>query len=252
MGLFDRFRKKKKAKREPGIIMNDEEAADYFMSLREFDLEEEIEKRVEERIKQQRILAQRMSQIKPTYQKLLIAVTPDEGSIILGYPESYLINYDEYWIYYQERPPSWLDSLWWSLARFVGKQPPHKILKAHKKTVKFNNEAITVYAQSITEYRGTGIQEAIPIVVHPAIKAGWEAYEAVKAERDKYKEKYFELLRLSKKEVELALNINPRVKVYWKDKDKEGKNKEKEHFGGIEMAFDENPIRRELKSVIGE
>ncbi|ALM76220.1 hypothetical protein [Thermococcus barophilus] len=252
MGIFDRFRKKKKTKREAGgIVMSDEEAASYFMSLKEFDLEEEIEKRVEERIRQQRILAQRMSQIKPTYQKLLIAVTPEEGSIILGYPESYMINYDEYWIYYQERPPNWLDHIWWSLARIFGKQPPHKILKAHKKIVQFNNETITVYCQSVTEYRGTGIQEAIPMVVHPAITAGWEAYEAVKAERDKYKEKYFELLRLSKKEVELALQINPRVKVYWKEKEQQGKKTE-ERFGGTEMEFEENPIKRELKSIIGE
>jgi|GEM_PF-1306949 hypothetical protein len=252
MRIFDRFRRKKK-KKEPGVIMSDEEAASYFISLKEFDLEEEIEKRVEERVKQMRILAQRMSQIKPTYQKLLIAVTPDEGSIILGHPVSYMINYDEYWIYYQERPPSWLDSLWWSLVRFFGRQPPHKILKAHKKITKFNNEAITVYCQSISEYRGTGIQEAIPVVVHPAIKAGWEAYEAVKAERDKYKEKYFTLLREAKREVELALHINPRVKVYWKEKEQKGKNIQKEHFGGTELTFDnENPIRRELKEIVGE
>ncbi len=246
MGLFDRFRRKKKKSEVGQIVMTDEEAA-----LLNFDLEEEVEKRVEERIQKHRILAQRMSQIKETYQKLLIAVTPEEGSIILGYPESYLINYDEYWIYYQERPPSWLDSLWWSLARFVGKQPPHKILKAHKKIVQFNNETITIYCKTIEEIVGTGQQEAIPMVVHPTITRGWEAYEAVKAERDKYREKYFYLLQEAKKEVELALNINPRVKIYWKDREKDGK-KEKEKFGGTEMAFDENPIRRELKSVLGE
>ena len=246
MGLFDRFKRKKK-KREPGqIVMTDEEAA-----LLNLDLEEEIEKRVEERIKKHRILAQRMSQIKETYQKLLIAVTPEEGSIILGYPEAYLINYDEYWIYYQERPPSWLDHLWFSLARFFGKQPPHKILKAHKKIVQFNNETITVYCKTIEEIIGTGQQEAIPLVIHPVIKRGWEAYEAVKAERDKYREKYFYLLQEAKKEVELALNINPRVKVYWKEKEQQGKKTE-ERFGGTEMEFDANPIRREFKNVLGE
>jgi len=246
MGLFDRFKRKKK-KREPGqIVMSDEEAA-----LLNLDLEEEIEKRVEERIKKHRILAQRMSQIKETYQKLLIAVTPEEGSIILGYPEAYLINYDEYWIYYQERPPSWLDHLWFSLARFFGKQPPHKILKAHKKIVQFNNETITVYCKTIEEIVGTGQQEAIPMVVHPTITRGWEAYEAVKAERDKYREKYFYLLQEAKKEVELALNINPRVKVYWKEKKQQGKKTE-ERFGGTEMEFDVNPIKREFKNVLGE
>ncbi len=246
MGLFDRFKRKKK-KREPGqIVMSDEEAA-----LLNLDIEEEIEKRVEERIKKHRILAQRMSQIKETYQKLLIAVTPEEGSIILGYPEAYLINYDEYWIYYQERPPSWLDHLWFSLARVFGKQPPHKILKAHKKIVQFNNETITVYCKTIEEIVGTGQQEAIPMVVHPTITRGWEAYEAVKAERDKYREKYFYLLQEAKKEVELALNINPRVKVYWKEKKQQGKKTE-ERFGGTEMEFDVNPIKREFKNVLGE
>ena len=247
MGLFDRFKRKKK-KREPGqIVMSDEEAA-----LLNLDLEEEIEKRVEERIKKHRILAQRMSQIKETYQKLLIAVTPEEGSIILGYPEAYLINYDEYWIYYQERPPSWLDHIWFSLARIFGKQPPHKILKAHKKIVQFNNETITVYCKTIEEIVGTGQQEAIPMVVHPTITRGWEAYEAVKAERDKYREKYFYLLHEAKKEVELALNINPRVKVYWKDK-KDKKKDIEEHFGGTEIEFhEENPIKREFKNVLGE
>ena len=245
MGLFDRFKRKKK-KREPGqIVMSDEEAA-----LLNLDLEEEIEKRVEERIQKHRILAQRMSQIKETYQKLLIAVTPEEGSIILGYPEAYLINYDEYWIYYQERPPSWLDHIWFSLARIFGKQPPHKILKAHKKIVQFNNETITVYCKTIEEIVGTGQQEAIPMVVHPTITRGWEAYEAVKAERDKYREKYFYLLQEAKKEVELALNINPMVKTYWKHKEQEGK-KQKEEFAGTEMKF-ENPIKREFKDVIGE
>lgn len=238
-------RKKKKAEPRPGIVMTDEEAVELFS----FDLEEEVEKRVEERLKQQRILAQRMSQIKETYQKLLVAVTPEEGSIILGFPEAYLINYDEYWIYYQERPPSWLDSTWWSLARFFGKRPPHKILKANKKIVQFNNETITVYCKTIEEIVGTGQQEAIPVVIHPAIPRGWEAYEAVKAERDKYRQKYFDLLNEAKKEVELALQINPRVKVYWKEKEQRGK---KERFGGTEMAFDENPIRRELNSVLGE
>jgi len=246
LGLFDRFKRKKK-KREPSrIIMTDEEAA-----LLNLDIEEEIEKRVEERIKKHRILAQRMSQIKETYQKLLIAVTPEEGSIILGYPEAYLINYDEYWIYYQERPPSWLDHIWFSLARIFGKQPPHKILKAHKKIVQFNNETITVYCKTIEELVGTGQQEAIPMVVHPTITRGWEAYEAVKAERDKYREKYFYLLHEAKKEVELALNINPRVKVYWKEKKQQGKKTE-ERFGGTEMEFDVNPIKREFKNVLGE
>ena len=246
MGLFDKFRRKKR-KREPSrIIMTDEEAA-----LLNFDLEKEIEKRVEERIKQHRLLAQRMSQIKEAYQKLLIAVTPEEGSIILGYPEAYLINYDEYWIYYQERPPSWLDHLWFSLARFFGRQPPHKILKAHKRIVQFNNETITVYCKTIEEIVGTGQQEAIPMVIHPTITRGWEAYEAVKAERDKYREKYFYLLNEAKKEVELALNINPRVKVYWKEKEQQGKKTE-ERFGGTEMEFDVNPIKREFKNVLGE
>ena len=246
MELFDKF-KRKKRKREPSrIIMTDEEAA-----LLNFDLEKEIEKRVEERIKQHRLLAQRMSQIKEAYQKLLIAVTPEEGSIILGYPEAYLINYDEYWIYYQERPPSWLDHLWFSLARIFGKQPPHKILKAHKKIVQFNNETITVYCKTIEEIVGTGQQEAIPMVIHPTITRGWEAYEAVKAERDKYREKYFYLLNEAKKEVELALNINPRVKVYWKEKEQQGKKTE-ERFGGTEMEFDVNPIKREFKNVLGE
>lgn len=246
MGLFDRFKRKKKKRESGQIVMTDEEAA-----LLNLDIEEEIEKRVEERIKKHRILAQRMSQIKETYQKLLIAVTPEEGSIILGYPEAYLINYDEYWIYYQERPPSWLDHIWFSLARIFGKQPPHKILKAHKKIVQFNNETITVYCKTIEEIVGTGQQEAIPMVVHPTITRGWEAYEAVKAERDKYREKYFYLLHEAKKEVELALNINPRVKVYWKEKKQQGKKTE-ERFGGTEMEFDVNPIKREFKNVLGE
>jgi len=243
------FKKKKKAKRQLGVVMSDEQVAE-LVRLDEFSLEEKIEERVEERLKQQRILAQRMSQIKETYQKLLIAVTPEEGAIILGYPEAYLVNYDEYWIYYQERPPSWLDSVWWSLGRFFGKKPPHKILKANKKIVQWNAETITVYCKTIEEIIGTGQQEAIPMVVHPAITRGWEAYEAVKAERDKYRQKYFDLLHEAKKEVELALQINPRVKVYWKEKEQQGKNKVEERFGGTEMAFEENPIKRELKSFL--
>ncbi len=239
------FKKKKKAKRQLGVVMSDEQVAE-LVRLDEFSLEEKIE----ERLKQQRILAQRMSQIKETYQKLLIAVTPEEGAIILGYPEAYLVNYDEYWIYYQERPPSWLDSVWWSLGRFFGKKPPHKILKANKKIVQWNAETITVYCKTIEEIIGTGQQEAIPMVVHPAITRGWEAYEAVKAERDKYRQKYFDLLHEAKKEVELALQINPRVKVYWKEKEQQGKNKVEERFGGTEMAFEENPIKRELKSFL--
>lgn len=246
------FKKKKRAKRQLGVVMSDEQVAE-LVRLDEFSLEEKIEERVEERLRQQRILAQKMSQIKPTYQKLLIAVTPDDGAIVLGYPESYMVNYDEYWIYYQERPPSWLDSLWWSLARFLGKQPPHKVLKAHKKIVQWNNETITVLAKTITEYRGTGIQEAIPMTIHPAIPAGWEAYEAVKAERDKYREKYFNLLHEAKREVELALQINPRVKVYWKEKEDPRTGKKVEKFGGSEMEFreDENPIKKELSAFVG-
>ncbi len=244
-------RKKKKAEPRPGIVMTDDQFAE-LVRLDDFSLEEKVEQRVEERLRQQRILAQRMSQIKETYQKLLVAVTPEEGSIILGFPpEAYLINYDEYWIYYQERPPSWLDSVWWSLARFFGKRPPHKVLKANKKIVQFNNETITVYCKTIEEIVGTGQQEAIPMVVHPAISRGWEAYEAVKAERDKYRQKYFDLLHEAKREVELALQINPRVKVYWKEKEQQGK-KQEERFGGTEMAFEENPVKRELKSVLGE
>lgn len=241
-------KKKKKPKRQLGIVMSDEQVAE-LVRLDEFSLEEKIEERVEERLKQQKILAQKMSQIKPAYQKLLLAVTPEDGAIILGYPESYTIMYDEYWIYYQERPPSWLDSLWWSLARFLGKQPPHKVIKAHKKIVQWNTETITILAKSIVEYRGTGVQEAIPMTIHPAIPRGWEAYEAVKAERDKYRDKYFRLLHEAQKEVELALNINPRVKVYWKEKEQQGKKSE-ERFGGTEMIFEDNPIKRELKNIL--
>ncbi len=244
-------KKKKKTESRPGIIMTDEEAASLFS----LDLEDEVEKRVEERLKQQRVLAQRMSQIKEAYQKLLIAVTPEEGSIVLGFPEAFLINYDEYWIYYQERPPSWLDQVFFSLGRIFGKRPPHKILKANKKIVQFNNETITVYCKTIQEIVGTGQQEAIPLAVHPAVTRGWEAYEAVKAERDKYREKYFNLLHEAKREVELALHINPRVKIYWKEKEQQGK-KQKEHFGGTEMSFEENleenPVKRELKNIVGE
>lgn len=241
------FKKKKKAAPRPGIVMTDEEAASLF----NLNVEEEVEKRVEERFKQQRVLAQRMSTLKQTQQKLLIAITPEEGAIVLGYPEAFLINYDEYWIYYQERPPSWLDSIFYSLGRIFGKQPPHKILKAHKKIVQFNPETITVYCKTIQEIIGTGQQEAIPMVVHPNITRGWEAYEAVKAERDKYREKYFYLLQETRKEIELALNINPRVKVYWKEKEQQGK-KQEERFGGTEMAFDDNPIHREFKTLLGE
>ena len=86
------------------------------------------------------------------------------------------------------------------------------------------------------------------MVVHPTITRGWEAYEAVKAERDKYREKYFYLLHEAKKEVELALNINPMVKTYWKHKED---GKKQEEFGGVEMRF-ENPVKREFKEVIGE
>lgn len=89
------------------------------------------------------------------------------------------------------------------------------------------------------------------MVVYLVIFCGWEVYEVVKVEWDKYCQKYFDLFYEVKREVEFVLQINLCVKVYWKEKEQQGK-KQEECFGGIEMVFEENFVKWELKSVFGE
>lgn len=230
-------RKKQSNERQPrGIIASDEQ----FVQMID---DEEIERRVYERLKYQKIQYQKIAQLKEATQGLLVLVSPTRGSIILGYPVSYFANDGEYWIYFEERPPSWLDSITAAFKKLFGDDSRYKVLKARKEITQFNDETITVYADDVKETLVVGILEAIPVVQHPAIPRGWDAYEAVKAERDLYREKFFELLRLGKLEVELALQMNPRVKTYWKELEKKN-NKQTEELGGVEMEFIENPVKR--------
>lgn len=97
-----------------------------------------------------------MSQIKEIYQKFFVVVMFEEGSIIFGFFEVYFINYDEYWIYYQECLLSWFDLVWWSFVRFFGKRLLYKVFKVNKKIVQFNNEIIIVYCKMIEEIVGIG------------------------------------------------------------------------------------------------
>lgn len=246
MGLFDRFRRKENEKVRIGRL----DQIDVIPLEEDIEIHEdqkgriydELQRALIKRLEEQKRLNEKMAQVYPLRQKVILWFDGKETRI-KGYPIAMRKDFDEYVILYQVRPPDWLDSIWYSLGRILGKQPPQKLIRAHEELVFFGEETITIFARAF-KVNLIGEEEAIPIEHNP-IEA--ELYIVMKQSRDAWRSAYMHLARQVAAATDLALNINPRVKVYWKDKTKnKDKGTEEEHFGGKEISFADNIIRREL------
>lgn len=225
MGLFDRFRKKKKKQKvkvqigaldqvEVIPIEEDERGSVY----------EEVQQAVLRRLEEQRRLNEQLAQIYNLDQKVIVWFDGKEPRP-KGYPIAMRKDLDEYVILYQVRPPDWLDSIWYSLGRVFGKQPPQKLIRVHESQVWFGREIILIHASAF-EVNHIGEEIALPLE-RDVLRV--ELWKEMKASRDAWRAAYMNLARQVAKATDLALKINPNAKLYNKTKmdlyDRSGKRK---------------------------
>ena len=224
MGLFDRFRKKKKQKVKVQIGALDQVE---IIPLEEDEREsvyEEVQKAVIQRLEEQRRLNEQLAQIYNLDQKVIVWFDGKEPRP-KGYPIAMRKDLDEYIILYQVRPPDWLDSIWYSLGRIFGKRPPQKLIRVHESQVWFGQEMILIHASAF-EVNHIGEEIALPLERN-VLKV--ELWKEMKASRDAWRAAYMNLARQVAKATDLALKINPNAKLYNKTKadiyDRSGKRK---------------------------
>ncbi|WP_245608317.1 hypothetical protein [Thermococcus guaymasensis] len=196
--------------------------------------------RLEERAKKLRELNYKFAQVYEPKQRVIIWFNGKESRVI-GYPIGLREDLNDYVILYQVRPPNWLDSLVHSLLRVVGKSPPTALIRVPKKIAYFGDETITILASAFImnehyEY------EAVPLSLD---ETDAKLYLALKKENDMLWD-LISIIRYRVPEVvEDAMKMNPRIKTYMSTKQQnpdEGTKEEK--FGGVEVAFEDNPFRR--------
>ncbi len=223
------FKKKKEEKKEIQETKRDEETAPIIP-----------ERQLRGHIEKIRELNAKHAQIYEPRQNVILWFNGRETRVI-GYPIGLREDLNDYVILYQVRPPSWLDSLAHSFMRVFGKKPPTALIRVPKKIAFFGDETITILASAFIlndhfEY------EAIPLTVE---ETDAKLYLALKKENDMLWD-LITILRYRVPEVvEDAMKMNPRIKTYMSTKQQnpdEGTKQEK--FGGVEIAFDENPFKR--------
>ncbi|NJF24540.1 hypothetical protein E3E29_02475 [Thermococcus sp. Bubb.Bath] len=198
------------------------------------------ESKIKEHAEKLRELNYKFAQVYEPKQNIIIWFNGKESRVI-GYPVGLREDLNDYVILYQVRPPSWLDSVVYSLLRVVGKRPPTALLRAPKKITYFGDETITILASAfiLNEHYE---HEAVPLT---ADLVDAKLYLALKQENDMLWD-LITILRYRVPEVvEDAMKMNPRIKTYMSTKNQdqdEGKKTEK--FGGVEVAFDDNPFKR--------
>lgn len=226
MSIFDKIIKKEKKKEH-------KTARNLPKGYHEVDTIPLVEDYVAERAKKLRAINYKFAQVFEPKQNLLIWFNGKESKII-GYPKGLRVDLDDYVILYQVRPPSWIDSVVYSLLRIFGKQPPLAVIRAPKEIVKLGDESITILAHAfiINEYQE---YEAVPLS-HDIVDA--KLYLALKKENDMLWDLIAILRHRVPEVVEDAMKMNPRIKTYMSTKTKdqvEGTQEEK--FGGVEVEF---------------
>ncbi|MFA4700148.1 hypothetical protein [Pyrococcus kukulkanii] len=220
-----RFLKRKKKKNE--IVENLPKAVEDVETI------SIVEDYVFERARKLREINYKFAQVFEPKQKLLIWFNGKESKII-GYPRGLRVDLNDYLILYQVRPPSWLDSVTYSLLRILGKHPPLAVIRAPKEIVKFGDETITILAHAfiINEFQE---YEAVPLS-HDIVDA--KLYLALKKENDMLWDLIEILRRRVPEVVEDAMKMNPRIKTYMSTKSKdEVEGTQSEKFGGVEVEF---------------
>ena len=224
MKLLDRFRRKPKQKVEVKVGALDQVEVIPLEEDERGSVYEEVQKAVLKRLEEQRKLNEKLAQIYNLDQKVIIWFDGKEPRP-KGYPIAMRKDFDEYVILYQLRPPDWLDSLWYSLGRIFGKQPPQKLIRVHERQVWFGKEVVLIFASAF-EVNYIGEEIALPLE-RDHLKV--ELWKEMKASRDAWRSAYMNLARQVAKATDLALKINPNAKLYNKTKqdvyDKSGKRK---------------------------
>ena len=194
---------------------------------------EEIKRAVRDEKLYERIIAEELAGIKATEQPNLILVTNERGAEWLGTPQSFIILDGFYYIKFQPAPPSFSDALLAPIKKILGIKSEAYVLKAHKDLVTFNSETITVFAEKLVHDVETNIITAIAPASDIVTRKGFDSYEALIRERDILKEKLENVLAQEKKLIEVAMTLNPYIKLYKKraTENKEEGEKSEDLFG---------------------
>jgi len=226
MGLFSR---KKHDKKVSEYFVTDNEVSEKIR-------EEEIKRRLENKILYDKVVKQELAGQKEASQPLLVFVS-SRGARVLGFPVSYGEEGDRVLIYYQKKPPGFLDDLWWTIKSFFGAEWPGGILIAQRELVKFTEDAITVFGDKIRSTLDTNVYEVVPAVEDPVTRASLAAYEAVKTERDLLYEALKKQYLLFDRLISEAALMNVSYKQYRQMKEVDRKTKkEKSELSGNEFT----------------
>lgn len=200
---------------------------------------EEIKRAVRDEKLYERIVAEELAGIKATEQANLILVTSERGAEWLGTPQSFIVLDGFYYIKFLPAPPSFSDALLAPLKKLLGIKGEAYVLKAHKDLVVFNSESITVFAEKLVHDVETNIITAIAPASDIVTRKGLDSYEALVRERDILKEKLEMVLEQEKKLIEVAMSLNPYIKLYRKKaaENKEEGEKSEDLFGFELGAF---------------
>lgn len=205
--------------------------------IREEIKEEEIKRAVRDKKLYDRIIAEDLAGIKGIEQPNLVLVTSQRGAERLGTPLSFIILDGFYYIKFMPQPPTFSDALLTPIKKLIGIKPKAYVLKVHKDLVVFNDEAVTVFAEKIIHDVETNIITVIAPASDIVTKKGLDSYEALIHERDVLKEKLEMVLEQEKKLIEIAMTLNPYIKLYRK---KSAENKEEgeksEDLFGFELG----------------
>jgi len=199
--------------------------------------EEEIKKTVRDKLLYEKIIAEELAGLKELPQANLLIITKDRGAEWLGTPLSFIVIDNFYYILFQPRPESFSDALFRPLGRLLGRKEQKYVLKVEKHLVKFNEESVSVFAEKLVHDVQTNIITVIAPAVHPVESTAIDSYEALLRERDILKEKLEMVLEQEKKLIELAMTLNPAIKLYKKSQKQTEEGEKKEDLFGFQLDF---------------
>jgi len=199
--------------------------------------EEEIKKTVRDKLLYERIIAEELAGLKGLPQPNLLIITKDRGAEWLGTPLSFIVIDNFYYILFQPRPETFSDALFRPLKRLFGVREQKYVLKVEKHLVKFNEEAVTVFAEKLIHDVQTNIITVVAPSVHPVEGTAIDSYEALLRERDILKEKLEIVLEQEKKLIEVAMTLNPAIKLYKKSQKQTEEGEKKEDLFGFQLDF---------------
>jgi len=199
--------------------------------------EEEIKKTVRDKLLYEKIIAEELAGLKALPQPNLLIITAERGAEWLGTPLSFITIENFYYILFQPRPPSFSDALFRPLKRLLGAKEEKYVLKVEKHLVKFNEESVSVFAEKLVHDVQTNIITVIAPAIHPVDGTAIDSYETLLRERDILKEKLEMVMEQEKKLIELAMTLNPAIKLYKKSQKQNEEGEKKEDLFGFQLDF---------------